>query len=220
MQTLMGQEQTLGKAYAIMAVMMHGPDLPTEISLHAERQRIFNAAAPYAMSSSDIATVLAHPDDGERRIYFHNLLTTSCKPLCAVLHNEARQFFQTCVFASPRHNPEYKLHLGLKDTASVFDQYVVRFHYFMNSDSVEPFPLRGRFKKTINIFCPPPPMRGGGQGECGVDKIRSALGIEYSKALHYAIGHLRRADGGLRPKKDGEPGCSMDLLAGGDNHRC
>ncbi len=65
-----------------------------------------------------------------------------------------------------------------------------------------------------------PSARGGGPGECGVDKIRSALGIEYSKALHYAIGHLRRADDGLRPKKDGEPGCSMGLLAGGDNHRC
>ena len=123
-QTLMGQEQPLGKAYAIMAVMMYGPDLPTEISLHSERQRIFMAAAPYAMSSSDIATVSAHPDDDERRIYFHNLLTTSCKPLSALLHNEARHFFQSFVFTSPRHNAEYKLHLGLKDTESVFDQYV------------------------------------------------------------------------------------------------
>ena len=123
-QTLMGQEQPLGKAYAIMAVMMYGPDLPTEISLHNERQRIFMAAALYAMSSCDIDTVLEHPDNDERRIYFHNLLTTSCKPLSAALHNEARHFFQTFVFMSPKHNAEYKLHLGLKDTESVFDQYV------------------------------------------------------------------------------------------------
>jgi hypothetical protein len=105
---------------------MYGPDLPTEISLHNERQRIFMAAAPYAMSSCDNDTVLEHPDYDERRhcIYFHNLLTTSCKPLSAALHNEARHFFQPFVFMSPRHNAEYKLHLGLKDTASVFYQNV------------------------------------------------------------------------------------------------
>jgi hypothetical protein len=81
------------------------------------------AAAPYALSFSDIDTVSAHPDHDERRIYYHNLLTTSCRPLSAVLHNKARHFFQTFVFMSPRHNPEYRLHLGLKDTESVFDQY-------------------------------------------------------------------------------------------------
>ena len=123
-QTLMGQEQPLGKAYAIMAVMMYGPDLPTELSLHNERQRIFMAAAPYAMSSSDIDTVSEHPDDDERRIYYHNLLTTSCRPVSALLHNEVRDFFQTSVFTSPRHNPEYKLHLGLKVEESVFETYV------------------------------------------------------------------------------------------------
>ena len=31
--------------------------------------------------------------------------------------------------------------------------------------------------------------------QCDVDKICSALEIEYPKALHYAIGHLRRGDG-------------------------
>jgi hypothetical protein len=109
-----------------MAVMMYGPDLPTEISLHNERLQIFMAAAPYAMSSSDIGTVSEHPDDDERRIYFHNLLTTSCRPVTALLYNEApsRNFFQTLVFTSPRHNSEYKLHMGLKGTESVFDTYV------------------------------------------------------------------------------------------------
>ena len=120
----MGQEQPLGKAFAIMAVMMYGPDLPTEISMHNERQMIFMAAAPYAMSSSDIETVSEHPDDDERRIYYHNLLTTSCRPVTALLYNEARYFFQTEVFACPWHNPEYKLHLGLKVEESVFDSYV------------------------------------------------------------------------------------------------
>jgi hypothetical protein len=119
-----GTEQPLGKAYSIMAVMMYGPDLPTKISLHNERQLIFMAAAPYAMSSSDIETVSEHPDDDERRIYYHNLLTTSCWPVSALLYNQARNFFQTLVFTSPRHNPECKRHLGLKVEESVFDTYV------------------------------------------------------------------------------------------------
>ena len=46
-QTLMGQEQPLGKAFT---VIMHGPDLPTELSLHNEHHKIFMAAVPYAMS--------------------------------------------------------------------------------------------------------------------------------------------------------------------------
>ncbi len=65
--------------------MKHGPDLPTELGQHHQRRRIFVAAAPYALSEEEIATVLAHKDADEQRIYFHNLLTTSCRPLSAVL---------------------------------------------------------------------------------------------------------------------------------------
>jgi hypothetical protein len=63
-------------------------------------------------------------------------------------------------------------------------------------------------------------VRGGEPEKSGVDKLRSALGIEYSKAFHYAIAHLRRGDGALRPKTEGASSCSMDLLAGGENNRC
>ncbi len=59
-------------------------------------------------------------------------------------------------------------------------------------------------------------MRGIQGEECGVDKVKSALGVEYSKALHSTIAHLSRADGGLRPKQAGIYGCSMDILSGGD----
>jgi hypothetical protein len=38
----MGELMPLGKVYAIIAVMTHGPDLPTEISQHNERHRIFD----------------------------------------------------------------------------------------------------------------------------------------------------------------------------------
>ncbi len=72
------------------------------------------------------------------------------------------------------------------------------------------------------IFCPPPPTRGkakpGLETEHTIDKVRSALGVEYIKNLHYAIAHLRRADGGLRPKTAENVSCSMNLLAEGQ--RC
>ena len=80
-----------------------------------------------------------------------------------------------------------------------------------------------RFKKTHTILCPPPPTRTGGKGRtenrATIDKVRSALGIEYTKALHYCIAHLRRADGGLRPKGPDRPVGSMNLLAEGETVR-
>ena len=119
---LMGELMPLGKTFAIIAVMTHGPDLPTEIALHNERRRIFMMAAQYALSEEDTTTVLQHPDADDKRIYYHNLLTTSCHPLNTLLHNEAREFFQESVFRSAEHNVEYKLHLGLSVEESVFDQ--------------------------------------------------------------------------------------------------
>ncbi len=111
--------------------MMHGPDLPTEISQHNERQQIFIVAAPYALTKDDIATILNHEDDHELRINYHNLLTTSFRPVAALLHNDANIVVrallctQTKGFVSPKHNAEYKLHLGLEGTETVFDQKVL-----------------------------------------------------------------------------------------------
>ncbi len=121
-KTLLGQEQPLGKAFAIMAVMMHGPDLPTELNQHNERHLIFMAAAQYALSKSDIDFILASEDRDEKIIYYHNLLTTSCRPISSSLYNDSRAFFQKMVFTSGKYNAEYKLHLGLEATQSVFDQ--------------------------------------------------------------------------------------------------
>ena len=96
----MGELMPLGKAYAIIAVMTHGPDLPTEISLHNERHSIFMAAAQYAMSDADIKTVLEHPVAEDKRTYYHNLLASSCRPLNTLLYNEAREYFQDKVFGT------------------------------------------------------------------------------------------------------------------------
>jgi hypothetical protein len=84
----------------MIAVMTHGSDLPTEISLHNERHRNFVQAAQYALSEEEIYTVLAHKDAGEKRTYYHNLLITSTSALTALLYNDARQYFQKQVFAS------------------------------------------------------------------------------------------------------------------------
>jgi hypothetical protein len=43
--------------------------------------------------------------------------------------------------------------------------------------------------------------------------------MQYVKNLHYAIAHLRRADGGLRPKAAANASCSMNLSSEGQRCR-
>jgi len=119
---LMGELMPLGKAFAIIAVMTHGPDLPTELSQHNERHRIFMAAAHYALSEADIRTVLDCQDTEAKRIYYHNLMTTSTRPFSSLLYNDAREWFQAKVFGNPSHDKEYWEHLGLARGESVYDQ--------------------------------------------------------------------------------------------------
>ncbi len=120
----MGELQPLGKAFAIIAAraMTHGPNFPTVLAEHNLCHSLFMAAAKYSLSDEEIQTVLEHQDKEEKCIYYHNLLTTTGRPLSTALYNEARDFFQTRVFGCPSHNAEYKLHLGLGGTESVFDQ--------------------------------------------------------------------------------------------------
>jgi hypothetical protein len=119
-EKLMGELMPLGKAYAIIAFMMHGPDLPTELAQHNERHWIFVTAAEYALSNEDLAAVMAHNDGDEKHIYYHNLLTTSTQSFSSLLYKEARYWFQNTVFLPAKHNAEYKLHLGHGPTESVF----------------------------------------------------------------------------------------------------
>ena len=123
----MGQEQLLGKVFAIMAVMMHGPDLPTEISQQntGKRHRIFMAAAPNAMGNLkiDIDFVLESADWIEKIIYYYNnLLTTGCRPIaCNVVQRRSlvlsEKYFRERK-AQSCHNADYKLHLVLESTQS------------------------------------------------------------------------------------------------------
>ncbi len=52
----MGELQPLGKAFAIIAVMTHGPNLPTELAERNLRHCLFIAAAKYALSDEGIQT--------------------------------------------------------------------------------------------------------------------------------------------------------------------
>ena len=77
-----------------MAVMMYGPDLPTELSEQNERHLILMAAAQYALGKSDTDFILASSDREEKIIYYHNLLMTSCWSISALLYSYGREFFQ------------------------------------------------------------------------------------------------------------------------------
>jgi hypothetical protein len=75
-------------------------------------------------------------------------------------------------------------------------------------------------RKTIGTFARHRPHApASGESASAIDKVRSALGNEYIKPLHYAVGHLRRAaDWALRPKQEGSA-CNLDLLAVGESRR-
>ena len=61
-------------------------------------------------------------------------------------------------------------------------------------------------------FCPPVARRktGSEQESEKVDKVRSALGVNYKKDLHYALGHMRRWDGAYPPLANGKK--AVDLM--------
>ncbi len=58
----MGELQPMEKAVAIIAVMTHGPNLPTELAEHNPHHSLFMAAAKYALSDEKIQTILDHPN--------------------------------------------------------------------------------------------------------------------------------------------------------------
>jgi hypothetical protein len=117
----MGELHSIGTAFAILAVMMHGPECPTEISQHKARERIFMAAAKYALTADEIKTIMGHKEEGDKIVYYHGLLTTGLRPI-TLLYNDARDFFQNKVFLPGKPNSEYMMHLGLSAGQTVFQQ--------------------------------------------------------------------------------------------------
>ena len=120
-ELLMGQKLPLGKAMGILAVMMYGPNLPTQKERHADRMLIWKSAAPYCLSTESIETVLEWPDEDEIILYMQGLLNTATICVRNFLYNNARDYGQCNVFAAPSRDPEVQAHLGLTMEQSVMD---------------------------------------------------------------------------------------------------
>ena len=116
----MGQKLPMGKAMGIMAVIMYGPNLPTEKVRHAERLLIWRSAAHYSLSPEIIKTVLEWEDEDERLVYMQGLLNTATLCIRNVLYNSARAHGQI-VFADARRDANVQRHLGLTMEQSVLD---------------------------------------------------------------------------------------------------
>jgi hypothetical protein len=120
-ELLMGQKLPLGKAMGILAVMMYGPNLPTQKERHGDRMLIWNSAAPYCLSPESIETVLQWPEEDEIILYMQGLLNTSTICVRNFLYNHARDYGQCDVFGSSSRNKEVQAHLGLTMEQSVMD---------------------------------------------------------------------------------------------------
>ena len=119
-ELLMGQKLPMGKAMGIMAVIMYGPNLPTEKVRHAERLLIWRSAAHYSLSPEIIKTVLEWEDEDERLVYMQGLLNTGTLCIRNVLYNSACSHGQM-VFAGGRRDADVQRHLGLTMEQSVLD---------------------------------------------------------------------------------------------------
>lgn len=119
-ELLMGQKLPMGKAMGIMAVIMYGPNLPTEKVRHAERLLIWRSAAHYSLSPEIIKTVLEWEDEDELLVYMQGLLNTATLCIRNLLYNSARAHGQM-VFAGGRRDADVQRHLGLTMEQSVLD---------------------------------------------------------------------------------------------------
>ena len=118
-EKLMGELMPLGKAFGIMAVCLHGPGLPTEKALHADRLEIWKNAAKYSLNEVTIQTILEWPDQTALVLYMHGLMNTALVCIRTDLPNRARFYGQHHVFCAGIRDAETQLHLGLDLTESV-----------------------------------------------------------------------------------------------------
>jgi hypothetical protein len=118
---LMGQKLPLGKAMGIMAVIMFGPNLPTEKARHRERELIWRSAAAYSLGPDAMEAVLEWHNEDEKIIYMQGLLNTSTFCISSLLYNSAHTYGQQ-VFAGSSREPEVQAHLGLTMEQSVMDK--------------------------------------------------------------------------------------------------
>ena len=121
---LMGKLQPLGKAFAILAVCIFGPNLPSENARHNDRKMIWRSAAHYCMTEDTIDSILER-EKGEPKLvekYLKSFLQAALISMRTDLPNAARSYAQTFVFAVVRQDAETQRHLGLQMGQSVMDQ--------------------------------------------------------------------------------------------------
>ena len=121
---LMGKLQPLGKAFAIVAVCIYGPNLPSESFRHNDRKLIWRSAAEYCMAEDTIDSILEHETNDPMLFqkYLKSLLQAALISMRTDLPNAARSYAQSYVFAVVRQDAETQRHLGLQASQSVMDQ--------------------------------------------------------------------------------------------------
>ena len=119
--TIMGKTVTLGKACALVAVALMGPNIPIEEAGHEERMRIFKSAAYYALADEELEEIL-ETEEAALRLFIKGLFQAQCRLLKYVGPQAAREEFENVVFRPASKDPNIQKHLGLEMAQSIFDQ--------------------------------------------------------------------------------------------------
>ena len=195
---------------------MLGQEIPLESAGHQDHMRIFKSAAHYCLSDEDLKDIL-DTKEAELELYLHGIFRAACLLPRYELAAAARQYFELNVFKPASKNKEIQEHLGLEMGQSVFDKYdfwlfciYMYVAYGLTSEAI-------RFPGISDPqFCPRPDSKA----KKAVDYVesKSALAMQYSASLHYAIGHRRRVDRALPAHSSGRK--ALDLLDADSSSRC
>ena len=112
---------TLGRACALVAVALMGPNIPLEEAGHEERLRIFKSAAYYALTDEKLEEIL-ETEDAALRLFLKGLCIAQCRLIKYVVPFAARDEFENNVFRPASKNTVIQKHLGLEMAQSIFDQ--------------------------------------------------------------------------------------------------
>ena len=121
-EKILGKRLSIGRACALLGVVMLGPEIPLESAGHQDRMRIFKSAAHYCLSDEDLEDIL-DTKEAELELYLQGIFRAACRLPRYELAAAARQYFELNVFKPASKNKEIQEHLGLEMGQSVFDKY-------------------------------------------------------------------------------------------------
>ena len=121
-EKILGKRLSIGRACALLGVVMLGPEIPLESAGHQDRMRIFKSAAHYCLSDEDLEDIL-DTKEAELEFYLQGIFRAACRLPRYELAAVARQHFELHVFKPASKNKEIQEHLGLEMGQSVFDKY-------------------------------------------------------------------------------------------------